>query len=51
MRPFPLEKVIESIGNIKAIGCMDRSAPGGSAGMLYNEFAGALVNTDKNHHW
>jgi len=46
-RPFPLEEVIEAVADVKAIGCMDRSAPGGTVGMLYNEFSGALFNTDK----
>ena len=46
-RPFPLEEIVEAIKDVKAIACMDRSAPGGTVGMLYNEFSGALFNTDK----
>lgn len=44
-RPFPLEKVADCLQNVKAIACMDRSAPGGTVGTLYNEVAGALFNT------
>ncbi len=44
-RPFPLEEVAASLQNVKAIACMDRSAPGGTVGTLYNEIAGALINS------
>ena len=44
-RPFPLEKVAATLQNVKAVACMDRSAPGGTVGTLYNEVAGALFNT------
>lgn len=44
-RPFPLEKVAACLQNVKAVACMDRSAPGGTVGALYNEVAGALFNT------
>lgn len=44
-RPFPLEEVAQSLQNVKAIACMDRSAPGGTVGALYNEISGALINT------
>lgn len=44
-RPFPLEKVAACLQNVKAVACMDRSAPGGTVGTLYNEIAGALFNT------
>ena len=44
-RPFPLEDVAEALQNVKAIACMDRSAPGGTVGALYNEVSGALFNT------
>jgi pyruvate ferredoxin oxidoreductase alpha subunit len=46
IRPFPLKEMAEALGSVKAIACMDRSAPGGTVGMLYNETAGALFNTD-----
>jgi pyruvate ferredoxin oxidoreductase alpha subunit len=44
-RPFPLEEIAEALQNVKAVACMDRSAPGGTVGTLYNEVAGALINT------
>lgn len=44
-RPFPLEEVAEALQNVKAVACMDRSAPGGTVGALYNEVSGALFNT------
>jgi pyruvate ferredoxin oxidoreductase alpha subunit len=44
-RPFPLEEVSAVLQNVKAVACMDRSAPGGSAGTLYNEVSGALFNS------
>ena len=44
-RPFPLEEVAEELQNVKAVACMDRSAPGGTVGTLYNEVSGALINT------
>lgn len=44
-RPFPLEEVADALVNVKAIACMDRSAPGGTVGTLYNEISGALINT------
>ena len=44
-RPFPLEEIAVALQNIKAVACMDRSAPGGTVGALYNEVAGALINS------
>jgi pyruvate ferredoxin oxidoreductase alpha subunit len=46
LRQYPLEEVAEALKGVKAIACMDRSAPGGTVGMLYNEVCGALFNTD-----
>jgi len=43
-RPFPLEELAASLQNVKAVACMDRSAPGGTVGALYNEVSGALIN-------
>ncbi|QDF27775.1 2-oxoacid:ferredoxin oxidoreductase subunit alpha [Halarcobacter anaerophilus] len=45
-RPFPLTQLAQKLQNVKAIACMDRSAPGGTVGALYNEVAGALINTE-----
>lgn len=44
-RPFPLEEIAASLQNVKAVACMDRSAPGGTVGTLYNEVSGALINS------
>ncbi len=44
-RPFPLEEVAAQLQSVKAVACMDRSAPGGTVGALYNEVSGALFNT------
>ena len=41
-RPFPFDAIKESLANVKAVGCMDRSAPGGALGALYNEVTSAL---------
>jgi pyruvate ferredoxin oxidoreductase alpha subunit len=45
IRPFPLEEICAELQNVKAVCCMDRSAPGGTVGMLYNEVSGALFNS------
>jgi pyruvate ferredoxin oxidoreductase alpha subunit len=41
-RPFPIAQMNEVLKNAKAIACLDRSAPMGTTGALYNETAGAL---------
>ena len=38
--------VFYALKDVKSIAALDRSAPGGAAGMLFNEIAGALFNTD-----
>jgi len=45
-RPFPFEEISKTLRNIKAVAALDRSAPGGAAGALFNEIAGSLINTD-----
>ena len=45
-RPWPFEQIQEALKDLKAVGALDRSAPGGTPGALYNEIAGALINTD-----
>ncbi|MDC7243487.1 MAG: 2-oxoacid:ferredoxin oxidoreductase subunit alpha [Sphaerochaetaceae bacterium] len=45
LRPFPLEEICEALQNVKAVSCMDRSAPGGTVGALFNEISGALFNS------
>lgn len=42
-RPFPKKALFEAIKNAKSIAVMDRSAPLGSTGALYNEVAAVLV--------
>jgi pyruvate ferredoxin oxidoreductase alpha subunit len=42
-RPFPYNQVAEKLKNVKAIAALDRSAPMGTTGALYNEVAGALA--------
>jgi pyruvate ferredoxin oxidoreductase alpha subunit len=42
-RPFPFDDVRDALDGVKAVACMDRSAPGGALGALYNEVAGALM--------
>ncbi len=45
-RPFPFEQIKEALKGVKAIAVLDRSAPGGTPGAMFNEIAGALYNTD-----
>jgi len=45
-RPFPFANIAETLKDVKAVAALDRSAPGGTAGALFNEIAGALYNTD-----
>ncbi len=47
-RPFPIEEMNETLKNAKAIACLDRSAPMGTTGALYNETAGALAAFGSN---
>ena len=46
LRPIPFFEIIEALKDVKAIAALDRSSPNGAAGMLFNEIAGALFNTD-----
>jgi pyruvate ferredoxin oxidoreductase alpha subunit len=46
IRPFPFFQIADALKGVKAIGTLDRSSPNGAAGMLFNEVAGALFNTD-----
>lgn len=45
-RPWPLEQLAEVLKNVKAIAALDRSSPHGTVGMLFNEIAGTMFNTD-----
>lgn len=44
-RPTQLDSLAEKLKNAKAVVCMDRSAPGGQTGLLYNDVTAALFNT------
>jgi len=46
IRPFPLLEVKEALKGVKAIATLDRSAPGGTLGMLFNEISAALYQND-----
>ena len=46
IRPFPFAEIAEALKDIKAVAALDRSAPGGAAGMLFNEISGSLFNSD-----
>lgn len=46
LRPIPFFEIIDALKDVKAIAALDRSSPNGAAGMLFNEIAGALFNTD-----
>lgn len=47
-RPFPYNEVADKLKNVKVIAALDRSAPMGTVGALYNEVAGALMANGKN---
>lgn len=47
IRPFPFMQIAEALKDIKAIATLDRSAPGGTVGMLFNELAGCMYNLEK----
>jgi len=46
IRPFPLKEVQEALKNVKAIATLDRSAPGGTLGTLYNEVSATMYQSD-----
>jgi pyruvate ferredoxin oxidoreductase alpha subunit len=46
IRPFPFMEIQEALKDVKAVAALDRSSPNGAPGMLFNEIAGALFNTD-----
>jgi len=45
LRPFPFDDIRDALSNVKAVACLDRSAPGGAMGMLYNEVAAAMYSS------
>ncbi len=44
-RPTQIEKLASMLQNAKAVVCMDRSAPGGQLGILFQDVSSALINT------
>ncbi len=46
IRPFPFEEIVEALKNVKAVATLDRSAPGGALGMLFNEISSAMYQSD-----
>jgi pyruvate ferredoxin oxidoreductase alpha subunit len=44
-RPTLVEELASLLQNAKAIVCMDRSAPGGQLGQLFQDISSALINT------
>ena len=48
IRPFPLAKVQEAFKNVKAIAVLDRSAPGGAPGAMYNEVCAAMYSAENS---
>lgn len=46
LRPFPFDNIREALNNTKAIACLDRSAPGGALGALFNEVSAAMYTSD-----
>jgi pyruvate ferredoxin oxidoreductase alpha subunit len=44
-RPTQLEKLAEMLKDAKAIVCMDRAAPGGQLGILFQDISSSLINT------
>ena len=44
-RPTQMSKIAEKLQNAKAVVCMDRSAPGGQTGQLFQDVSSAIINT------
>ena len=45
VRPFPFAEIADALKDVKSVAALDRSAPGGAAGMLFNEIAGSLFKS------
>ncbi len=46
IRPFPVKEIQEALSGVKAVAALDRSAPGGTLGMLFNEISAAMYQSD-----
>jgi len=44
-RPTRIDQLASMLSNAKAVVCMDRSAPGGQLGILFQDISSALINT------
>ncbi len=44
-RPTQVAKLASMLANVKAVVCMDRSAPGGQLGQLFQDISSSLINT------
>jgi pyruvate ferredoxin oxidoreductase alpha subunit len=44
-RPTCIDTIADMLKNVKAVVCMDRSAPGGQFGLLFQDISSALINT------
>ncbi len=46
IRPFPVKEIQEALSGVKAVAALDRSAPGGTLGMLFNEISAVMYQSD-----
>ena len=44
-RPFPFDEIRDALANVKAVAVLDRSAPMGAMGALFNEISAAMYTT------
>lgn len=45
-RPFPFDDIREALKGVKAVAVLDRSAPGGAMGALFNEISAAMYTSE-----
>ncbi len=45
-RPFPFDEIKEALANVKSVAVLDRSAPMGAMGALFNEVSSALYTLE-----
>ncbi len=48
LRPFPFNEIAKALEKVKAVAVMDRSAPGGTFGAMFNEISSALLAHGKS---
>ena len=48
-RPTRVSQLADMLQNAKAVVCMDRSAPGGQLGILFQDISSSLINTQARH--